>query len=467
MYYGLKITFSPWNGFGKIVVLLAEVSPNWWKGKKGWSSMSSRMMSKLAVLSLAAFALSGGFGVTLEVTRVSQRYPWNGLVDIDYTVTLAPNETERSPMNGDSVEFFLKDRSANPESVRRLLTFAQGPSLPMSSGHYRVTWDAAADGVKGRFDNSAFSARLVHHPAVYMVVDVTEGTSAEYYPVTYFDGAPSDGFTNDVYKTSKIVLRRMFPDGYVAGSPTVEKGRQDGEAQHRVILTNAFYIGIYEITQQQYLKVMGENESRAQVDLRRPVEYVSYTSVRGGSWPETDSPAPDSFMDRLRQKCKSADESGAYTVPVTGFDLPTEFQWEYACRGGTTTPFNNGVDCATDQDEQTRQLDKLGRNKHNRSDDKGGFSTAHTVVGLYEPNAWGLYDMHGNVWEWCRDFYLDDVAGLRQVVEPVGAPSGTKRVVRGAGWDDGVVSGRSARRNGIAESTRANDVGFRLICTER
>lgn len=411
---------------------------------------------QLAAVAICAMAL-GGTGATLEIVKVQQRYPWNGLVDIDYRVGLGEGEV-LSPGNADVLRFEMTDNSTTPATVYRPITFLQPPPFSLTAGDHRVTWNATADGVTIKSDHVSFSARIVHHAPVYMVIDVSGGPDTNCYPVVYLDGAPADKFKADEYKTSKIVLRRIHPDAYVAGSDsTIKTINTKKFPRHTVVLTNAFYIGIYEITQGQYAKVTGKTPSLAKGDLAdfRPVENVTWSDVRGGAWPTGGrAPRAESFIGILRARCKKADENGDYVLPVEGIDLPTEFRWEYACRSGTTTDRYS-----------TSPLGELGRYSGNRADNRGGISNGHTVVGLYEPNAWGLYDMYGNVWEWCLDWYAaDDVRPLNQTVEPIGADSGTERLIRGASWDD-ANNCWSPARSKYGKAT--NDIGFRLTCVEQ
>ena len=185
------------------------------------------------------------------------------------------------------------------------------------------------------------------------------------------------------------------------GSPSDEPGRESNgeykvgningygkmigyEHLHQVTLTKPFYIGVFEFTQRQYSLVMG-GESISML----PKSYISWHSLRGfvagEAYPEHTQVDPDSFFGILRSK--------------TGclFDLPTEAQWEYACRAGTSTPFNDGKEGA-----EAENIEKIARYCVNYSSEVNGYTyKGPTVVGQYLPNAWGLYDMHGNVREWC------------------------------------------------------------------
>ena len=417
-----------------------------------------------AVLSMCAMTASTAVadGLTLSVSKIQQRYPWNGLVDIDYTIECA----EGAFGVDDNLEVLMIDNSAKSAVTNRAITFLQAP-LPMTPGNHRITWDANADGVTKYVENATFSVEIRHYNETYMVIDVSGGPNASVYPVKFLNAAPVGGFNKNEYKGSNIVLRCIHPGSYMAGSPANEANRTDTavrEKQHRVALSQPFYIGIYEITQKQYKNVTGDDPSTYKGDYR-PVELVTFGTIRGGDWPTKTAPRAGSFMDILIQKCKAKDSDGNYTGTVKGFDLPTEFQWEYACRAGTTGAFNttNAYDNAK-SDEQEAQLKLLGRYANNRTDGKGGYDT-HTEVGLYLPNQWGLYDMHGNVMEWCRDFYQEDAAALKQFTDPKGAASGLNRVLRGGAWGGAVRDCRSAQRGNFDPANTAATFGFRLSRT--
>ena len=217
---------------------------------------------------------------------------------------------------------------------------------------------------------------------------------------------------------------------------------------YQVTLTKPFYCGVFEVTQKQYELVTGSNPSSYSYkgDMR-PVESVSWNTIRGNSssynWPSSANVDSNSFVGRLQAR--------------TGlnFDLPTEAQWEYACRAGTTSKYNNGGDTEND-------LRELGRYSGNRSNGKGGYTDAHTKVGSYEPNAWGLYDMHGNVREWCLDWHENLSSG---VTDPVGSSSGSYRVRRGGGWSHDASRCTSSYRDYYLPSNDTDSFGFRLVRT--
>ena len=423
------------------------------------------LFAAAAAVILAATPLIGR-GVTVDVTKFQQRYPWNGLVDIDYTITRAENDATLDPAKH-SVRISVVNCDVKPATTNVAHIFLQLTPIPVSDGAHRVTWDANAENITFKSQNVKIFAEIVHYAEKYMVIDVSGGPSATVYPVTYLNGAPAGGFNKDEYKGSNIVLRLIRPGTFVMGSPTTEPGRTAArEVQHVVTITKPFYIGVFEITQKQYQNVMNENPSgnKPAGSDYRPVENVSFETIRGATpagtrqydWPHSqDVDMEKSFMGKLRAKCKEWDlDKHDYAKDVDGlFDLPTEAQWEYACRAGTTSAYNNGAGV---------DLNLLGRYASN-----GGLQSQHVVVGTAgASNAWGLYDMHGNVWELCLDWYQENVQDLENSsVDPVGAASGTSRVRRGGSWAHEAQDCRSATRNFIDPATVQSFIGFRLSMT--
>ncbi len=194
------------------------------------------------------------------------------------------------------------------------------------------------------------------------------------------------------------------------------------------------------------------------IDVRevRPVEQVSYNDIRGSTtgagWPVNSNVDATSFMGKLRQK-----------TGIEAFDLPTEAQWEYACRAGTSTALNNGTNLVSTV--QDVNMDLSGRYYYNggSSDSQGvGLDGATAKMGSYLPNAWGLYDMHGNNYEWCLDWY-ETYPGT--VTEPLGSTSGSYRILRGGCWYSDSRFCRSAERDYVGPTDSGYNSGFRLIMT--
>lgn len=329
-----------------------------------------------------------------------------------------------------------------------------------------IVWNAGNDWPENLATNARakVTAWATNAPPVYMVIDL--GTGASNYPVYYYGSAEAvpGGVTNDLYKTARLVLRRIPATGgtgFYMGSPTNETGRVDiREDLHVVNLTQDYYIGVYEVTQEQWYRVMGANPALYQGAgwAARPVERVTYYHIReninntslGTVWPEASAPGAGSFMGVLSSKT-----GGAFD-----FDLPTEAQWEYACRAGVPGAYNVAG----------TGLELLGRYTLN-----GGTAGQTTKAGSYMPNAWGLYDMHGNLWEWCRDWYAenpewktyyssqDGSVDPKGVSTAVAAAEGNKRCIRGGAWNSGAVDCRSATRIlALPNSSTPASVGFRI-----
>jgi len=298
----------------------------------------------------------------------------------------------------------------------------------------------------------------------YLVIDLAGGPSATNYPVSYPGAVPAGGWT-DEYKTTKLVLRRIPAGTFTMGSPDGELGRFDErEAQRQVMLTQDYYMGVFEVTQLQWELVMGNRPSyfnNASYYASRPVEQVSYHDIRENAdsnsaitpnWPQSSAVGASSFVGKLRSK-----------TGLTTLDLPTEAQWEYACRAGTTTALNSGKNLTAL--DSCPNVDEVGRYWYNGGEawTQGGNTSVGTAkVGSYLPNAWGLYDMHGNVYEFCLDWYETCHAAT---TNPVGAASGSVRVFRGGSWGGIAYSCRSAFRDFSFPSGRASLRGFRLSRT--
>jgi formylglycine-generating enzyme len=218
------------------------------------------------------------------------------------------------------------------------------------------------------------------------------------------------------------------PGTFLMGSPPSEPERSDDENQHRVTLTKGFWLGVTPVTQAQWQAVMGSNPSNFQ-GQDRPVEQVSW--------------------DDCQEFCKKLAERDGRR-----YRLPTEAEWEYACRAGTTTPFHFGATLSTDQANYDGNY-TYGKGK------KGKYRKETAPVGSFSPNAWGLCDMHGNVWEWCQDWYAPYPQS--DIRDPQGSKSGDARVVRGGSWVDLPWWCRAAYRRRGAPGFRFYYLGCRVV----
>ena len=237
-------------------------------------------------------------------------------------------------------------------------------------------------------------------------------------------------------------LAHIEPGEFLMGSPKTDEDRvADEEPQHRVRITEPFHIGVYEVTQEEYQRVMGANPSffckggRGQgevqgLDTRRfPVESVSQECA----------------LEFCRKLSELPEEKAAGRV----YRLPTEAEWEYACRAGSTTRYSFGDGSAG-----------LGDYAWFR----GNSENKTHPVGQKEPNGWGLHDMHGNVWEWCADRYGVDYYKQSAPDDPTGPRSGAAGVLRGGCWYDEAPDCRSAARGSDDPGDRILDNGFRVVC---
>lgn len=405
--------------------------------------MKTLIITRLAFLSflfscLALLAAENARVVNLVATP---RMPWNGLVDITYSLECD------TPDDAMAVSFQGHDRDWD-ESVPMTSLTGDGAAgeLLQAGGPYHIVWDSAADwpgGHSSEFTVTAMAEAKENWPR-YLVIDLNTGA------ITTSSTGPD--LSDDTCRTTELWLRRIQKGTFTMGSPDTEVGRFSSETQHQVTLTEDFYIGVFPITQKQFFLVYGSNPSNYQGDTR-PVEKINYGILRGESkgagWPSSNEVDEDSFLGKLRAK--------------TGrdFDLPTEAQWEYACRAGTTTALNTGKNLTWPS--QDSAMDEAGRYLSNQKDGRGGYSE-HTKVGSYLPNAWGLYDMHGNVRECCLDWYQKDL-GNSAVTDPKGPATGTERSDRGGSFFFYAQHCRSATRNKLSPLGSSPFLGGRVALT--
>ena len=297
------------------------------------------------------------------------------------------------------------------------------------------------------------SAPKVNLSHEYAVVDLSTGPCGP-WSVSDLESAPTDLLTNDAWRTTKIVLRRIPAGTFKMGSPPKEAGRGSDEAHHSVTLTKPFYIGVFPVTQKQWSQVMGSDPSWFSGHPKRPVEHVSWNEIRGGTWPN-GTPDATTFIGKL---CIGSSRS---------FDLPTEAQWEYACRAGTVRALNDqtknngeGSDCSDDN------VDPLAWYENNSQ------RNTHDVGGK-QPNAWGLYDMQGNVSQWCLDCYAPYGGDSTDPEVVASRPGFGTRMMRGGYWSDDAIGCRSAARgyDGVGPGDQGkygyNVCGFRLVLNSR
>jgi formylglycine-generating enzyme required for sulfatase activity len=257
----------------------------------------------------------------------------------------------------------------------------------------------------------------------------------------------------DVVTNSIGMKMVLVPAGqFTFGSATSEAGRDEDEREQRVTISKPMLVGAYEVTQRQYVKVMGKNPSYFSKggDGSKALKGIENTD---------DFPVEQVTWDDATEFCRKLTKLASEKAAGRGYRLLTEAEWEYACRAGTKTPFSSG--------------ELLSPNEANVDGDRpylnspdGPTLKRTTAVGSYKSNAFGLYDMHGNVWEWVADRYAErPMSGLMDnYVDPTGPVNGEQRVVRGGGYLGDVALCRSASRRDRDPDYSNKSTGFRVVC---
>ena len=342
------------------------------------------------VLALMSLFLGCASFAAPYVTNVvaKQRYPWNGKVDISFEVV---GDVEADLPEGKVAELSvtMTDQTTGKTYAATNLT----GDIEPTEGEHNVVWDMTEQGVQVYSPKAMFTAAYCSKDPLYRVIDVSGGADAEQYSVSFLKAVPDDGWS-DEYKIDKIVLRRI-----------------DG-------MGGVYYAGVFEVTQAQWDKVMGGTSTST-----NPKNNVSYNSIRGKAdtynWPTTTEVDATSFIGKLRQK-----------TGLTMLDLPSEAEWEFAARAGVTTTWLCG-------DSETGLAEYAWYS--------GNDGSMHGV-GLKKANAWGLYDVHGNVWEWCLDKYAY-----------------SDRVIRGGSYS-GIASHCTFTYRYHYPPSYGSGSGFRLFC---
>lgn len=409
-------------------------------------------MNKKLVMAASAALVAGAWAApVVSVTKTAQD-SMTRVVTVEYTLSGEPAvvtlgaETNR----GDGVWVSIGDANIQGASgdVNRLV----------QTGARTVTWRPDRSWPNHRISDGTFRVGVVawatNAPPDYMAVDLQNSGVVRYYQSA--DAVPY-GVTSAVYKTNQLLLRKIPAAGveWNMGSVAKESGRGSDETIHRVMLTKDYYIGVYETTRRQYWLMTGNSPSTSPVYPgdeadQCPVETVKWVDLRssGSVWPGSrHSVGSGSALAHLR------DIAGGGLL----FDLPTEAQWEYACRAGSGYAFNVGGDSVDD-------MKNAGWCQENSGQDESSVYYSHAVGGK-APNAWGLYDMHGNVRELCLDYHDGDYYDTDALAEdPEGPSSATYRVQRGGEKRLVYTYCRSAARATQGPNGSDRGTGFRIAC---
>lgn len=416
-------------------------------------------MKNLIAITAASFAFATFAAPVVSDVTLSQN---GGTVTINYTLAKEPGivTVDVQTNAGDNVWVSI--------GGEHLTYFAGDANRKVEPGARTITWKprkAWPDNEVTENVKAVVSAWSLSAPPDYMVVSLTAANVVNYY--TCAENVPL-GVSNDLYKTEYLVMRKI-PAANVQwrmGSPTTENGRMEScETPHVITLSRDYYIGVYPVTQRQYELLMNARFSyfyRDEDYATRPMEQISYEDLRGeaGSgfdWPKDGHAVKtDGFIDKLRK------HSG-----LDGFDLPTEAQWEFACRAGHGAALYDGQDL--EDTVMSSRLNALARYANNGGRPNGEEPASNCTaengtakVGSYKPNDWGVYDMLGNVLEWCLDWYQESPLGFDVEKGPV---SGDNRVTRGGCWNDAALCCRNAFRRNDTPSAHYKDIGFRLACS--
>ena len=343
------------------------------------------------------------------------------------------------------------------------------------SGKYTITWrpDLSWEGHKiALADGGAravVTAWALDNTPDYMVVDISafaQPNTQKYYPAADF--LPGGILGMDEYRTTKIVMRKIMAKDveWTMGATDLEPKVDSREKTHSVMLTNNYYIGVFEVTQDQWARVQTANAtpSNYKTYAMRPVENVSFIMARNAAenytadasspttaddWP--NPPNGNSFLGKLR------------TLTQIDFDLPSEAQWEFAARAGHgSCKWSDGSDFQLDSEYVDPNLARLAR--YNVANDSS-VSLKTAEVGSYEPNSWGLYDVHGNVWEWTLDWYGGNISSLNGAVNTTPQSGKKWRIMRGGSWNEAGRHARPAMRKECEIDAVRPSAGLRLYCT--
>lgn len=390
----------------------------------------------------------------IQISEVSFKQNLTGRdVAVNYTLSgqpayiMADVLTNGVSLGQGSLKSFYGDVSPNGEKI-------------IQPGRHSFFWQARKDWPDHLVDNLQVEVRAFYTNELaaafkYAVVDISAGSGATSYPVKFYVDVPegaqdADGKWVDAYKLTKIVFRSVGHGPFRADKTTKNATAYD------VSVTRDFFIGVFELTQKQWNLVNGDLPSAfTQQRDKRPMENISYNHLRGtvegAKWPASHAVDSTSYLGRLCNR--------------TGyvFDLPTRAQWEFACRAGTTGDLYSGKAFS---ESNVVELGLPWRGAWNAAGVNGATAEpgrGTNFVGSYIPNAWGLYDMLGNVWEWVLDWSGTSATDYHGLIDPAGPATGTSRILCGGGFGNDFNACHAASITSQAPGTQNWAFGCRLV----
>ena len=420
-------------------------------------------MKKLMMLTAAFAALAAEAALTVTGVSARQRWPWNNLVDVDFTIGGAAQG-----------EAYYVDVSATYDNGNRSLVAKTFEAEPIAAaGKNRIVWNLGADYPEFKADDLSVTVTVTpfsDSTPLYCVIDISGGPTVAKYPVRYTTAAPV--FTvgkPDPCKTTELWLKRVKAGRMGMGTGSSAGQYASSYPFHYCTLTNDFYLGVFPVTQAQFANIQTSGDvsrfTNALYSATRPVDAVEFSTVRStASWSTyltSDAVKDDCVIGRLRNR-----------TGLAVIDLPTEWQWEYACSVGATTGRYAGFtlsDC---------RYDAKPPSSYEFYADKGKWSEDYgtSYVDRYKPNPLGFYGMLGNVWEYCANYNDSTITQNAELTEPRGGNPGSSdnakwKRSRGGAWNRASTyifcykASRIDTWGSVADKTE--DHGFRLCITLR
>lgn len=429
-------------------------------------------LNKLTMIAATLTVAIAVDAATITGVSARQRWPWNNLVDVDFTI---------SGNVGDVYAIDIKASVSGGEKILNAQTFATEP-IATAGVKTRVVWDLGAD--YPGFHSDDFKVTVTATPfsdstPLYCVIDISGGPTAAKWPVHYTTAAPVFSVGNaDPCKTTELWLKRVKAGTNTRMGNSNTKSTRGSYYTHTCVLTNDYYLGIFPVTQSQFA-LMDEQSGRdlseftnMQYAATRPVDGVMFKTIREvtdwstAGYDKTDAVADGCIIAYLRQR------TGLKTI-----DLPTEWQWEFACRAGTTDNRYTGATYRSGSPSPDESSEIYA--------DKGLWPEEYgtSYVDRYNPNPWGFYGMIGNVWEWCANYHNAYLTENEVITEPRGGypvdinntpayQQYSHHAVRGGAWNVDTAKftynfSRAVRNTGADGSSNYNSAGFRLCIPVR